>query len=68
MKIYYHISMEEGIDYCIVQCGDTLESVAEKYLGSQNLVPLLTELNDVSDPLVPGSLLWLHPDGLEPER
>lgn len=60
--------MRNGQDYCIVNRGDTLESIAEKYLGSRKLVPLLKELNDVSDPLVPGSLLWLHPEGLEPER
>ena len=60
--------MKEGVDFCVVQCGDTLESIAEKYLGSPQLVPLLRELNSVTDPLVPGSLLWLHPEGLEPER
>lgn len=67
-KVYYHISMKEGVDFCIVQCGDTLAGIAEKYLGSPRLVQLLTELNDVTEPLIPGTVLWLHPDGLEPER
>ena len=61
-------SVKEGEDFCIVQCGDTLESISEKYLGSRELVPLLIELNDVSYPLIPGNLLWLHPEGLEPEH
>lgn len=60
--------MKEGVDFCIVQSGDTLAGIADKYLGSPMLVPLLRELNSVTDPLVPGSLLWLHPEGLEPER
>lgn len=53
----------ENDDYCIVRDGDTLESIAEKYLGESFMYPLLTQLNGVyEETLQPGMVLLLHPE------
>lgn len=60
--------MKYGEDYCIVQQGETLESIAERYLGDKALVPLLRQLNDIPDGVLEeGMKLLLHPPGLEKE-
>lgn len=61
--------MKYGEDYCIVQEGDTLETIAERYLGDRMLVPLLLQINDIPDVELPtGMKLLLHPTGLEKEN
>lgn len=53
----------ENEDYYIVKDGDTLESIAEKFLGEKYLYPLLTQLNGVNEEtLQPGMVLLLHPE------
>lgn len=61
--------MKKELDYCIVRPGDTLETIAEKYLGDAKLWPLLCQINNIpEDGIEPGSVLLLHPIGLEPEN
>lgn len=53
----------ENDDYYIVKDGDTLESIAERFLGEKYLHPLLTQLNGVNEnTLQPGMVLMLHPE------
>lgn len=53
----------ENDDFCIVKDGDTLESIAEEFLGESYLHPLLTQLNGVNEEtLQPGMVLLLHPE------
>lgn len=53
----------ENEDYCIVRDGDTMESIAEEFLGADYLYPLLTQLNGVDETtLQPGMALMLHPE------
>lgn len=52
-------------DFYVVKDGDTLESIAEEFLGA-GLTPLLTQLNGVNEKtLQPGMVLLLHPEGCE---
>lgn len=52
-------------DYYIVEKGDTIESIADRFLG-EGLAPLLVQLNGIVDgSLQPGMVLLLHPDGCE---
>lgn len=52
----------ENEDYYIVKEGDTLESIADRFLGI-GLAPLLTQLNGVDENTIkPGMRLWLHPE------
>ena len=61
--------MKYGEDYCIVQQGETLESIAERYLGSKSLTPLLRQINEIpGGVLTTGMRLLLHPTGLEKEK
>jgi len=56
-------------DVYIVKPGDTMESIAEEFLGNPNLFPLLAQLNGVDNETIrPGMELLLHPEGLEPEK
>lgn len=56
----------ENEDYYVVKEGDTMESIAEEFLGGAYLHPLLTQLNGVNEKNIhPGMVLWLHPDGCE---
>lgn len=49
-------------DYYVVKEGDTLESIADRFLGI-GLAPLLTQLNGVDENTIkPGMRLWLHPE------
>lgn len=60
--------MKYGEDYCVVREGDTLESIAEKYLGDSSLAPLLRQINYISpDGIAPGNHILLHPIGLDRE-
>lgn len=55
----------ENEDYYVVKEGDTLESIADRFLGV-GLAPLLTQLNGVNGKNIhPGMVLLLHPDGCE---
>lgn len=57
----------EDRDYYIVKEGDTLESIANRFLG-EGLTPLLAQLNGIQGNFVkPGTLLLLHPRGVVPE-
>lgn len=57
----------ENRDYYIVKEGDTIDSIAERFLGD-GLPQLLRQLNGISGNYVkPGTILLLHPRGLEPE-
>jgi FOG: LysM repeat len=52
----------ENQDYYVVKEGDTLESIADRFLGV-GLAPLLTQLNGVDENTIkPGMRLWLHPE------
>lgn len=52
-------------DYYVVEKGDTIESIADRFLGD-GLAPLLVQLNGVdNDSLMPGMTLLLHPEGCE---
>lgn len=52
----------ENEDYYVVKEGDTLESIADRFLGV-GLAPLLTQLNGVDENTIkPGMRLWLHPE------
>lgn len=52
-------------DFYVVKDGDTLESIAEEFLGA-GLTPLLTQLNGVNEKNIhPGMVLLLHPEGCE---
>ena len=56
-------------DYYIVQKGDTLWGIAERFLGSGALYPLLQQLNGLKGTQVyPGMMLLLHPETAEPEK
>ena len=58
----------ENEDYYIVRDGDTLESIAERFLG-RGLAPLLTQINGIDGgDLRPGMTILLHPNGLEQEK
>lgn len=53
----------ENEDYYVSKAGDTLEGIAEEFLGEKYLHPLLTQLNGVTtDSLKPGAVLLLHPE------
>ena len=55
----------ENEDYYVVKEGDTLDAIAERFLG-EGLAPLLTQLNGVNGKNIhPGMVLLLHPDGCE---
>lgn len=55
----------ENEDYYVVEEGDTLDAIAERFLG-EGLAPLLTQLNGVNEKNIhPGMVLLLHPDGCE---
>lgn len=59
---------KEGEDYYIVKKGDSLWSIAERFLGSGTLYPLLQQLNGMTGTKVyPGTMILLHPEELEPE-
>lgn len=59
----------EGEDYYIVRPCDTLEGIADMFLGDASLTPLLRQLNGLKDDIVkPGTALLLHPEGLEREN
>lgn len=52
-------------DYYVVKEGDTLDAIAERFLG-KGLAPLLTQLNGVNEKNIhPGMVLLLHPEGCE---
>ena len=58
----------ENEDFYIVKPGDTLEEIAERFLGKKNLWPVLAQINDLAScHAYPGTMLLLHPEGLEPE-
>ena len=58
----------ENEDYYIVKYGDSLWSIAERFLGNGSLYPLIKQANCMtSDYIYPGMMLILHPEGLEPE-
>lgn len=58
----------ENEDYYIVKYGDSLWSIAERFLGNGSLYPLIKQANCMtSDYIYPGMMLLLHPEGLEPE-
>ena len=60
---------KDGEDYYIVKKGDTLWGIAERFLGSGTLYPLLQQLNGLKGTTVyPGMVLLLHPEDLEPEK
>ena len=58
-----------GEDYYIVQKGDTLWGIAERFLGDGTLYKLIQQINSMgnSTMVYPGMMLLLHPEGLEPE-
>lgn len=52
----------ENEDYYVVKEGDTLESIADRFLGI-GLAPLLMQINGVNEKTIkPGMRLWLHPE------
>lgn len=54
---------KDGVDYYIVQQGDTLWGIAERFLGNGNLFPLLQQINALGGTTVyPGTMLLLHPE------
>lgn len=58
----------EGEDYYIPRPCDTLEGIADMFLGGAELAPLLAQLNGLRDgKAIPGVPILLHPEGLEPE-
>lgn len=60
----------ENEDYYIVKPGDTLLGIAERFIGNAWEYPLLTQINDLDKdkPLKVGTVLLLHPAGLEKEK
>jgi len=59
----------EGEDYYIVKQYDTLWGIAERFLGDGSLFPLLQQINGLTGTnILPGMMLLLHPEGLEPEN
>lgn len=60
---------KENEDYYIVKQYDTLWGIAERFLGNGSLYPLLQQINGMgnSTTVYPGTMLLLHPEGLEPE-
>ena len=53
---------KEDKDYYVVKEGDTLDALADRFLGV-GLAPLLTQLNGVDENTIkPGMRLWLHPE------
>lgn len=59
----------ENEDYYIVKYGDSLWSIAERFLGNGSLYPLIKQLNSMtSDYIYPGMMLILHPASAEPEK
>ena len=59
----------EGEDYYIVKQYDTLWGIAERFLGNGSLFPLLQQLNGLTGTtILPGMMILLHPEGLEPEK
>lgn len=59
----------ENEDYYIVKYGDSLWSIAERFLGNGSLYPLIKQLNGMtSDYIYPGMMLILHPASAEPEK
>ena len=59
---------KEGEDFYIVKQYDTLWGIADRFLGDGSLFPLLQQLNGLKGTnIVPGMMLLLHPEGLEPE-
>ena len=59
----------ENEDFYIVQKGDTLWGIAERFLGDGTLYKLIQQINGMgnSTMVYPGMMLLLHPAGLEPE-
>lgn len=56
----------ENEDYYIVKYGDSLSSIAERFLGAWNLYPLIKQANCMtSDDIYPGMMLLLHPEEQE---
>lgn len=59
----------ENEDYYIVKYGDSLWSIAERFLGNGSLYPLIKQANSMtSDYIYPGMMLILHPASAEPEK
>lgn len=59
---------KENEDYYIVKYGDSLWSIAERFLGNGSLYPLIKQANCMtSDYIYPGMMLLLHPEGQEKE-
>ena len=59
----------ENEDYYIVKYGDSLWSIAERFLGHGSLYPLIKQANSMtSDYIYPGMMLLLHPATTEPEK
>ena len=59
----------ENEDYYIVKYGDSLWSIAERFLGAGNLYPLIKQANCMtSDYIYPGMMLLLHPEEQEQEK
>lgn len=62
-------AMKYGEDYIIAHSGDTLEDIAERYLGDRNLAPLLRQINTIPEMGVyGGQKILLHPYGLKKEK
>lgn len=56
---------KQNEDYYVVKSGDTIESIADRFLG-EGLAPLLVQLNGVNEKNIhPGMVLLLHPEGCE---
>ena len=56
----------EGEDYVRVKPGDTLESIAKEQLGSETLVPLLKQINDIPPTGIrDGMVIFIRPPWLE---
>jgi len=54
-----------NVDYYVVKEGDTLDAIADRFLG-EGLAPLLVQLNGVNEKnILPGMVLLLHPEGCE---
>lgn len=61
--------MRYGDDYCFARAGQTLEDIAEQYLGDRSLAPLLKQINTIPEMGVyAGQKILLHPIGLEKEK
>lgn len=68
MKVDVYPGAVEGEDYYIVRPCDTLEGIADMFLGDPKLTPLLRQINGLKDDRVaPGTPILLHPEGLESE-